>query len=249
MPLIGCNRAPQYGNPGHDWFEQWEKKGDFTMRYFIEPVQLVASYAKKLGYQHIVMVGLSGGGWTTTVSAAVVMGIELSIPIAGSIPKWPTTGYSKWLPDLPEGHHPEAKSPDVFHPAPLPGAGGDYEQQQERPMYATVGGYSELYVLGALEKSRWQLQILHEYDSCCFRAAGLEDGIKEYNAFAQRHAQGWMQTVVTAGNYHQVNPRDKVVVASVVERLRHNGKLTRADFAKLPFDDLQSQAGPALIVV
>ena len=39
-------------------------------RYFIEPVVLTVNYAAKLGYKHIVMLGLSGGGWTTTVSAA-----------------------------------------------------------------------------------------------------------------------------------------------------------------------------------
>ncbi len=32
-------------------------------------------------------------------------------------------------------------------------------------MYAHVGGYLQLYVLGALDPSRFQLQILHEYDS------------------------------------------------------------------------------------
>merc|ERR1719253_2404827 len=110
MPLIGCNQAPQYGNPhGHDWFKQWEAKGDYTMRFFIEPVALVAAYAKSLGYKHIVMVGLSGGGWTTTVASAVVADIELSVPIAGSIPKWPTSAYPKWLPDMPEGRNPKAK--------------------------------------------------------------------------------------------------------------------------------------------
>ena len=63
----------RYGNPkSHQWFEQWEEKGDYTMRYFIEPVALVAAYAKKLGYKHVVMLGLSGGGWTTTVAASVV---------------------------------------------------------------------------------------------------------------------------------------------------------------------------------
>ena len=42
MPLIGCNQAYQYGNPkSHQWFAQWEAKGDYTMRYFIEPVALV----------------------------------------------------------------------------------------------------------------------------------------------------------------------------------------------------------------
>lgn len=40
MPLIGCNQAYQYGNPkSHQWFAQFEAKGDHTMRYFIEPVR------------------------------------------------------------------------------------------------------------------------------------------------------------------------------------------------------------------
>merc|ERR1711957_433409 len=117
MPLIGCNKAPQYGSPGgHQWFQQWEDKGDYTMRYFIEPVALTAWYAKSLGYKHIVMVGLSGGGWTTTVASAVVTDIELSIPVAGSVPKWPTKTYPKWVPDFPEGHNSKAVSPDIFHP-------------------------------------------------------------------------------------------------------------------------------------
>jgi hypothetical protein len=79
------------------------------MRYFIEPVALVAAYAKKLGYKHVVMLGLSGGGWTTTVAAAVVTDIDFSIPTAGSMPKWRTKTYPKWVPELPEGRNHAAK--------------------------------------------------------------------------------------------------------------------------------------------
>ena len=76
----------QYGNPKtHEWFQQWEDKGDYTMRFFIEPVVLAVNYAEALGYDEIVMLGLSGGGWTTTVSAAVDSRIKLSIPVAGSV--------------------------------------------------------------------------------------------------------------------------------------------------------------------
>jgi len=243
MPLIGCNQAYQYGNPlKHGWFQQYEDKGDYTMRYFIEPVALAASYAKSLGYKHIVMVGLSGGGWTTTVASAVVTDIELSFPTAGSTPKCPTKTYPKWVPDLPEGHNKKAVWPgDIMVPPPIIGAGGDYEQEQARPMFKAVGGYLQMYVLAALEEGRHQVQILHEYDSCCFRAASLHDEIKDYNAYVQTQVNGWMQTAVTAGNFHEVNYRDKVVIASIVERLRKKGKLTKADFVNMPFDDLMVQ--------
>ena len=101
-----------------------------------------------------------------------------------------------------------------------------------------------MYVLAALEPHRHQLQIMHEYDSCCFRGAGLFAKIKDYNAWVQGElgaAGGWMQTAVTAGNYHEVNPRDKVLVSILIEKLRRHGQLTKADFASLPFDDLMVQ--------
>lgn len=103
MPLIGCNQQPQYGSPhDHAWFQQWEDKGDYTMRFFILPVVYAVQYARTLGYKNIVMLGLSGGGWTTTVASAAIPGIDLSIPIAGSVPKWPSSLYPGHMPDMPE---------------------------------------------------------------------------------------------------------------------------------------------------
>ena len=51
-----------------------------------------------------------------------------------------------------------------------------------------------------------------------------------------------MQTAVTAGNFHEVNYRDKVLVASLSEALRREGAVVREDFERLPFDLLQQQA-------
>ena len=55
----------------HNWFTQFEAQGDEAMRYFLEPVVLAVNYAKEvLRYKRIVMVGLSGGGWTSESSTA-----------------------------------------------------------------------------------------------------------------------------------------------------------------------------------
>ena len=63
------------------------RQGVATGRFFVEPVILTINYAKQvLGYKRVVMMGLSGGGWTTTMAAALDPRIELSIPVAGSIP-------------------------------------------------------------------------------------------------------------------------------------------------------------------
>ena len=50
--------------------------------------------ALSIGYKHVVLFGLSGGGWSTTVAAAIDPRISLSIPIAGSVPKFPTELYA-----------------------------------------------------------------------------------------------------------------------------------------------------------
>ena len=93
--------------------------------------------------------------------------------------------------------------------------------------------------MAGLEEHRYQLQIVHEFDSCCFRGGGLHANITRYNRYAQGQVKGWFQTAITAGNYHEVNPRDKVLVSVMVEKLRrNNGVLTSADFVGLPFDDL-----------
>eukprot|EP01104_Vermistella_antarctica_P006659 TRINITY_DN17368_c0_g1_i1.p1 TRINITY_DN17368_c0_g1~~TRINITY_DN17368_c0_g1_i1.p1 ORF type:complete len:476 (-),score=31.85 TRINITY_DN17368_c0_g1_i1:258-1547(-) len=86
MPLHMCNYI-NGTNCDHQWFEQFREQGVSTMRFFLEPVVLTINYAMEvLGYKRVVMMGLSGGGWTTTMMAAIDPRIGLSIPIAGSIP-------------------------------------------------------------------------------------------------------------------------------------------------------------------
>ena len=84
------------------------------------------------------MAGLSGGGWTTTLYAAVDPSIRYSFPVAGSIPLYLRTG----------------------------GSVGDKEQYLEE--FYRIAGYPDLYVLGALGPGRKQVQILNRHDDCCF---------------------------------------------------------------------------------
>jgi hypothetical protein len=44
---------------------------------------------------------------------------------------------------------------------------------------AKIANYTSLYVLGTLEASRAQIQILHEWDNCCFHACGRHERIAE----------------------------------------------------------------------
>jgi pimeloyl-ACP methyl ester carboxylesterase len=126
--------------------------------------------AKSLNYvldeypydQDVSMLGISGGGWTTTLYAAVDPRIKLSVPVAGSIPLY------MWGPGY---------------------AGvGDLEQTWE-DLYDEVASYPELYVLGSYGQGRRQIQVLNRDDPCCFGenhhdlehfGATWEVGVREY---------------------------------------------------------------------
>ena len=68
-----------------------------VLRFFLEPVVRSINYAVSLGYTRIVMAGLSGGGWTTTMLAAIDPRITLAMPVAGSIPcDFEHTSWVSW---------------------------------------------------------------------------------------------------------------------------------------------------------
>ena len=148
MPLYGPNEQHGYP-PHHSFFAQWQAAGDplRTLRYFLEPPALAVNWALARGYDDVHMTGLSGGGWTTTVYAAIDPRIRVSLPLAGSLPWY-------LFPD---------------HQV------GDYEQRlqpNESVWYLTKANFTELYVLAALEPARVAVQVLHEDDPCCFHGRG-----------------------------------------------------------------------------
>jgi Ricin-type beta-trefoil lectin domain len=57
------------------------------MKFFLESVAVSLNYLQtNYAYRDFSMIGLSGGGWTTTVYAALDPRIRLSLPVAGSVP-------------------------------------------------------------------------------------------------------------------------------------------------------------------
>jgi len=196
MPLYGFNAVK--GVPmNHAWFTSYEQQGVHTIRYFIEPVILTVNYAiANLGYKRIIMLGLSGGGWTTFLASAVDPRIELSFPVAGGLPF------------------------DMFDPF---FDSRDFEQIPDRPIYQ-IANMTDIFILGGLGdiNPRLQIQIIHEMDSCCWTACTRHEKIKQYNADIQSTTKSNFRSVVTQGNIHEVNLRDKNIVSwilSIVEML------------------------------
>src|SRR5262249_37231386 len=130
----------------HDPMFDLETPTSSPFRYFLEPVVRAVNYAEDVLRTHrIYMVGVSGGGWTTTVAAAIDPRILISVDVAGSLPL-----YLR-----PRGG-----------PCVKPGDAGDMEQYH--PAFYAIADYLDLYVLGSAGRGRGHLQVLNQFDPWCF---------------------------------------------------------------------------------
>jgi len=150
---------------GHDAMFKTNMIGS-AIKYFLEPTAISLNYLKTRSrnahfpnYHTFHMTGLSGGGWTTTVYAALDPTIQCSFPVAGTIPLYLRTG----------------------------GSVGDREQYEAT--FYSIAGYPDLYILGAQGRGRKQVQILVRRDDCCFgqtqhdaKSAGLDyaEAMRDY---------------------------------------------------------------------
>jgi hypothetical protein len=139
-----------------------------ALKYFLDPTALSLNYLKSRDradnfpkYRVFHMAGLSGGGWTTTIYAALDPTIRCSFPVAGSMPLYLRSG----------------------------GSVGDREQFD--PPFYRLTGYPDLYILGGTGAGRKQVQILCRHDDCCFGEAqhdaktsglGYEQALRGYEA-------------------------------------------------------------------
>jgi hypothetical protein len=133
----------------NELFSALGDEGGSPLRFFIEPVTTAINYFIRQHpcYRDISMVGLSGGGWTTHIAAAIDPRIRLSIPVAGSYPLFLRPHY--------------------------PGSTGDMEQTLPA-LYEERAGWLDLYILGGEGQGRRQIQLLNQYDTCCFYGVGSD---------------------------------------------------------------------------
>lgn len=156
MPLEGLNNHPvveleRIGKVQltfHDQLKLLKMKSGHPVQLFLTPVAVVLNYAQPLGYESIFMTGVSGGGWTTTMCAALDPRISRSYPTAGTLPL----------------HLREDRK--RTNSAQRPADWGDYEQTI--PELVSIANYLDLYILGSLGEHRKQLQIVNKNDPCCF---------------------------------------------------------------------------------
>ncbi|MCC6524817.1 MAG: hypothetical protein IT373_19330 [Polyangiaceae bacterium] len=173
---FACPGIPQHQSSPHNRLiaEVTPQEGS-VLKYFVEHLVVSLNYLKTqaaLGefapYHDFSMAGLSGGGWTTTLYAALDPTISRSFPCSGGKPMYL--------------RHCQGASI-----ACLDGYSGDAEQMHF-PLYKHVAGYLDLYALGAAGAGRRQVQVQIRRDSCCF-------GEKQYGGVASIPGLTWNQAV------------------------------------------------------
>jgi hypothetical protein len=165
MPLFGWNTDTTAVVPGqgtltygsHDAmiYNTGPANSGWGFRLFLEPVVQNINYivGTTPALEDIGMVGLSGGGWTTSLMSAIDTRISLSAPVAGSAPLYERNVATQGgTVGDPEQYYVPLYDEDIQPD----GSGGG------------VCTWLEIYALGGYGGGRRQIQVTNEFDSCCF---------------------------------------------------------------------------------
>jgi dienelactone hydrolase len=144
MPLIGENKATEPDIAAHQQISRYDDGHTSPIAEFLLPVKAVVDHifaaAKPDEPPFVLMIGRSGGGWTTYTYGAIDPRIALAVSISGGRPlsqRMEAIGFA----DM-----------------------GDYEQL-DPTLYNNVDHGQLMAVAG----SRGALLVFNELDPCCFR--------------------------------------------------------------------------------
>jgi len=150
MPGKGMNNEPilefeRFGKlrlNSHNHFNLIDNEYFHPLKFFVEPIIVSLNYIEQnFDYDDYYMVGLSGGGWTTTLTSALDHRISKNYSIAGSFPLYLKSDRLNF---------------------------GDYEQS--KPELYSIATYEELYIMSSFYTDQHSVQIFIYNDPCCFQA-------------------------------------------------------------------------------
>ena len=173
MPLLGMNSQPIIDHPqfgkikiqSHNQFELVENENFSPIKFFVEPVIVSINYLEKYHtFDSYHMIGISGGGWTTTLVAALDDRINESFSVAGSYPIFLRS------------------DPKNF---------GDYEQHHLE--FYKIANYLDLYVMASTGLDRKFVQIFNMYDPCCFDGTSFQEYENEITEIVNKFDNGYFK--------------------------------------------------------
>lgn len=164
-------------------------------RLFLEPIVQGENYFLRTANKadDVSYVGLSGGGWTGHLLAALDPRIKKSFPVAGSYPLYirNVMGTSD---DAEQTFAPLYLEIDKHNTNGLPDTA------------AGVASWLEIYALGGFGPGRSQVQILNLHDSCCFNGSAFVTYTNFVSTVVHGLGQGaWSFYSDTTHKSHQIS--------------------------------------------
>lgn len=146
------------------------------LRVYFDPIVAGLNAVLEDGaYDDVIAVGFSGGGWAITVLSAFDPRVRLSYPIAGSYPLY-LRKFRNWS-----------------------------TWQEHYPPMIAAANYLDMYVMAAEGEGRRQLQVLNQYDGCCFSGTGWQTYADAVKQAAQGLGAGWDLFVDTSHADHRIS--------------------------------------------
>jgi len=165
--------------------DRMQEYPEHKLRPFLAPVMEVINWAEEMGYESIYMSGLSGGGWTTTMVAALDIRIKASYPVAGTMPLFLKVRNRN----------------GVFIEQRV-------DKEQKWKEFYDLFPYELLYRF-AIEGNRYQVQILNECEHL-FPGASVRS-----SGYAQTIGKGYSLVVVNYGIHEVTPEAVNVILKSL----------------------------------
>ena len=199
MPLLGMNNQPliELENEGtiklvsHNQFFYLDSNKFTSIKYFVEPIVVSLNYINKnYDFDSYYMVGISGGGWTSTIYSAIDPRITQSYSIAGSLPI-----------NL-------RSSPEDL---------GDYEQIN--PSLYRIANYLDLYILDSYGENRKHVQIFNKYDPCCFSGDSFKNYENQIEITVSQLGKGTFQIYLDDTHHeHKISENALGIIIKEMEK-------------------------------
>jgi len=173
MPLQGMNEQPIIEIPqigkiklfSHEQFRFLDNENFSSMKFFLEPVAVsLNSMQKNYEFNEYIFLGISGGGWTSTIYSALDDRITKSFTVAGGLP----IILRNTIEDK-----------------------GDYEQTL--PEFYKISNYFEFFIMSSLGDSRKYVQIFNEFDHCCYSGKKFEVYEEDIKSSIEKIGQGYFE--------------------------------------------------------
>lgn len=140
QPVVELENIGKLKLTTHNHLKFLESSSLHSLKFFVEPISISLNLMEQqYDFDSYNMIGLSGGGWTTTIYSALDPRISKSFSIAGSLP--------------------------VFLRSDIKNL-GDYEQTI--PEFLKIANYIELYLMSSYGENRSAVQVFIKSDPCCF---------------------------------------------------------------------------------